>query len=165
MKKTYLIERDELRPPMENVELALFTCMLQSPIARKAIESLSVQLPKKFELTHYTGADDPPDLSALGLGFECTEFPPNQSAIQAVYDQRGGQEMIIPGLSQTGADIKKIREHVDQPGYNSFYGINDEIMALQKAFLKVIDGPKSKDIHGNDVLLLDLRQEDRTDLA
>jgi hypothetical protein len=165
MKTSYIIQRDRLEPPERNVELALFTCMLQSPVAREALKSLGIEIPEKFKLIHNTGGDDPPDLFALNCGFECTEFPSNQTPIHTVYDQRGGREMVIPGFSQTGSDIKKIREHVEQPGYNNFYSINDEVCALRDAFLNVIDGPKSKDVYGNDVLLLDFRREDRSDLA
>jgi hypothetical protein len=164
-KTTYTIMRESLMPPARDIELALFTCMLQSPIARKGIESLGVGFPEKFNLIHNTGIDDPPDLLAMGLGFECTEFPPNQTVIQAVYRQRGGRGMTIPGFSQTGGDIKQIRAHVHQPGYDAFYDASEDIAALERAFLKILTGTKSKDIHGNDVLLLDQRQDNWPDAA
>jgi hypothetical protein len=153
-----MIGRDNLQLPAEKKELGLFTCMLQSPVARKGIESLGVQVPETFKLVHNTDSDDPPDLFALGLGFECTEFPPDQSAIPAVHKQRPNQCMTIPGFSQTRGKIKNILNRVDHLGYDTSYALTDEISSLAEYFITaVISGPRSKDIPGNDVLLLDQR--------
>jgi hypothetical protein len=138
--------------------------MLQSRIARGAIESLGVEIPERFELIHNTEGDDPPDLSAFGLGFECTEFPPNQSATQVVHEERAHSGMAVPGLSQAGGDIRRIRDYAANPGYR-FCEVTEEIQALVSAFINVITGPRSKDVAGNDVLLLDQRQDDWPDLA
>ena len=124
-------------------------------------------VPERFELFHFTNPDDPPDLKALGLGWECTEFPPNQSAISKVHRECGPVGMIVPGYSETGSDIKKIRS-LSRPYMASpaFVTVDQEIAALAKVFLgKVIGGAKSKDIPGNDILLLDHRQEPWMDRA
>ncbi|HVX91070.1 MAG TPA: hypothetical protein VHC20_05610 [Candidatus Paceibacterota bacterium] len=167
MKTSYKINRDDLRPPGRDQELALFTCALQSAALRDWLAGQRIEAPAQFELTHNTGADDPPDLSALGLGWECTEFPPNQTATRKVHRENGPMGMVVPGFSQTGADIRKIREQsIPFTAYPKFVALDDEIAALGGAFLgKVIGGPKSKDVPGNDVLLLDQRDDHAPDLA
>lgn len=166
MKETYTIHRDEIRPPIPDIELALFTFMLQSTEARAALGGLGIVIPERFEAIHNTGKDDPPDIEAFGLGFECTEFPPNQSAIHKVHNERGPSGMILPGFSETGDDIRKIRE-LAEPSLVSprFYTAEKEAEALAEAFCKIIDGPRSKDVPGNDVLLLDYRREILADMV
>jgi hypothetical protein len=134
--------------------------MLQSPEARCAICSLGIGIPETFELTHNTGKDDPPDLNALGLGWECTEFPPNQSAMDKVHEECGEMGMTVPGFSVTGSDINKIREHSNPfAAFPNFVPVEAEYQALEAVFLeRVIGGAKSKDVPGNDVLLLDHRR-------
>ncbi len=90
MKVTYTIPRDRLQPPVRSKELAAFTWMLQKPGGLEILATAGISVPDIFEIIHHTNPDDPPDFSALGHGFEVTEFPPNQSAVQAVYMQGGG---------------------------------------------------------------------------
>ena len=67
--------------------------------------------------------------------------------------------MSVPGFHQTGRDIKNIRLGVDVANdCPSLRSLDLEAAALEDDFLNnVIGGPKSKDIDGNDVLLLDYR--------
>ena len=64
-------------------------------------------------------------------------------------------------------DVRKIRKLANP--FCSFpkpFAWNDEVKALQDLFLnKVIGGPKSKDVAGNDVLLLDQRWDGWPDMA
>jgi hypothetical protein len=138
--------------------------MLQASAARTGLEALGIQIPEKFELIHNTDGDDPPDLRAFGLGFECTEFPPNQSAIRTVHQERAHQGMAVPGFSRTGGNVSRIRRYADSPGHR-FCSVSEEISALENAFVSVITGPRSKDVSGNDVLLLDQRQDDWPNMA
>jgi hypothetical protein len=159
LKTNYTITRDQLVPPVRNRELALFTCMLQAPAARKALAELNITVPARFPLIHNSGTDDPPDIEALGLGWECTDFPPDQQALDAVHREVGA--MVIPPYSRTRGEIKRIRQavtisHVCPP----FVSADEVLAALSRAFLeRVIGGPKSKDVPGNDVLLLDQRYD------
>ena len=154
------MNRDDLQPPVRNSELALFTCALQGIDTRRALERIGRVVPHRFTIVHNTGRDDPPDVEAFGFGWECTEFPPNQSALEAVYRERGFKAMTLPPFSQTGRKTKDIhnrigRENVEPP----FFNPADEISVLEGVFLSdVIGGPKSKDVPGNDVLLLDERR-------
>lgn len=163
----YTINRDELVPPVRDKEVALFTCALQSAALRDWCAGQGIALPEKFEIAHHTDNDDPPDLSALGLGWECTEFPPTQSAIDKVHMENGPMGMIVPGFNETGANIQKIRaQSIPFTAYPRMYAVDDEIAALEQAFLtKVIGGPRSKDVPGNHVLLLDRRGDHAGDLA
>ena len=105
MKVTYTIPRDRLQPPVRSKELAAFTWMLQKPGGLEILATAGISVPDIFEIIHHTNPDDPPDFSAWGHGFEVTEFPPNQSAVQAVYMQGGGKAMVIPAFQRTGRDI------------------------------------------------------------
>lgn len=172
MRTTYTIRRDSLRPPVKSKELAAFTWMLQQPSGLAILNSFGVAVPDAFEITHHSNPDDPPDFSALGLGFEVTEFPPNQSAIQAVYLERGGKGMAIPAFQRTGRNISKIRSEVNNPGSptnslvtGGFASVPAEALAYESEFLGLLIGPGSKDVPGNDVLLLDQRYEHHTDFA
>lgn len=160
MKTSYQIKRDDLVPPTREMELALFTCALQSGEVRTSLAALGKAVPEQLAIVHHTNPDDPPDIEALGLGWECTEFPPNQSSLTAVHDQWRGPMMNVPGFSQTGRDIDEIRKRADPNSYDTFYSADDEIEALKMEFLeRVLGGAKSKDIPCNHVLLLDHRQQ------
>lgn len=172
MKVAYTIPRDRLQPPVRSKELAAFTWMLQKPGGLEILASAGISVPAHFEITHHTNPDDPPDFSAFGLGFEVTEFPPNQSAIQAVYMQRGGAAMAIPAFQRTGRDIRKIRAEVADPASptnslitGGFTSVPAEAAAYATEFLSLLSGPDSKDVPGNDILLLDQRYEHFTDFA
>jgi len=167
MKNHYTISSTNVISPVPDREVALFTAALHSPVTHAVVKALDVTVPASIGLTHNTGPDDPPDIHALGLGWECTEFPPNQSALDAVHREQGDMGMSVPGYSQTGSDVRKIRELANP--FSSFpkpFGWNDEVKALKTVFLeKVIGGPKSKDVPGNDVLLLDQRADGWPDAA
>ena len=122
---------------------------------------MGVQIPEGFSLTLNSDGDDPPDIFALNLGWECTEFPPDQSALRKVHEERGPLGMMVPGFAETRGDIGLIRAGVSYAGVQPpFYTVNDQLAALAEVFAnKVIGGPKSKDVQGNDVLLLDQRQD------
>ncbi len=161
MKTVYSIVRDRLQPPVQDDEVELFTCALQSPTLRDWLSAQGITVPAQFDLTHNTDGDDPPDLHALGLGWECTKFPPNQDPLSKVHEECGPMGMIVAGFSQTGANIGKIYE-LSKPfsGYPEPVYVADEITAYRSAFLeRVVGGSKSKDVRGNDVLLLDGRKE------
>jgi len=172
MKATYTIPKDRLQPPVESKELATFTWMLQKPGGLEILAAAGISVPDAFEIAHHTNPDDPPDFSAFGLGFEVTEFPPNQSAIQAVYMQRGGKAMAIPAFQRTGRDIRKIRTEVANPASatnslvtGGFTSVPAEAVAYEQEFLSLLSGAGSKDVPGNDILLLDQRYEHFTDFA
>ena len=163
----YSITRDNLEPPIHDTELALFTCAIQSSAVRTSLGALGVPVPDQFNIVHNTNPDDPPDIEALGLGWECTEFPPNQSALTHVFDKWSGP-MNVPGFSQTGRDIGKMRAFADPEidTINTFISVDKEIEALKQEFLNtIIGGPKSKDVSCNSVLLLDHRQQPLIDKA
>ncbi|MDI1320362.1 MAG: hypothetical protein PSW75_09255 [bacterium] len=157
MKSHYTISSMNVISPAPDREVALFTAALQSPVTHAVVGTLGVTVPASIEITHNTGQDDPPDIYALGLGWECTEFPPNQSALDAVQREQGETGLSVPGYSQTGSDVRKIRELANPfSSFPKLFGWNDEVKALKNVFLeRVIGGPKSKDVPGNDVLLLD----------
>jgi hypothetical protein len=163
MKHYHTISRDVIVPPIRDPEFALFTCAIQSSDLRDRLAAMGRAMPGTFEVTHNTNPDDPPDFQALGLGWECTEFPPNQSAIAKVHETCGPFGMVIPGFSETGGDIRKIRKRSNPFSANpSFVSIDKEVSALEHAFVqKILSGPKSKDIFGNDILLLDHRGDQR----
>lgn len=160
MKKPYSIRPTDVTSPVSDREVALITATLASPVTHALLASFGVELPAVVQVMHHTGTDDPPDISALGLGWECTEFPPDQSAIDAVH--RKQEVMIVPGYSQTDGDIGRIRQlAAPSTELPQSFAVNDEVAALSRVFLeKVIGGPKSKDVPGNDVLLLDQRRCD-----
>lgn len=161
MKTPYTVSLTNVISPAKDREVALFTATIQSPVTHAMLNAFGIAVPASIAMTHNSGADDPPDINALGLGWECTEFPPNQSALDAVHQEQGEMGMIVPGFSQTGSDINKIRA-LAMPGsaYPKAFSLNDEIKVLHGVFLeKVIGGPKSKDIPGNDILLLDQRAD------
>ncbi len=172
MKTTFVISRDTLEPPKKSKELATFTWMIQQPTARDILARFGLDLPERFEITEHSNPDDPPDFTALGCGFEVTEFPPNLSAIRAVYHRAGGRAMTIPAFYRTGRSLPKIREEAQNPQSKSnslvtggFASVADEATALAKEFLLMLDGAKSKDVPGNDILLLDQRGEALTDFS
>src|SRR5688572_12096241 len=101
------------------------------------LDKFGIAVPPEIQLTHNSGADDPPDINALGLGWECTEFPPNQSALDTVHQEQGEMGMVVPGFSQTGSDINKIRAHaMPYTAYPKPFALDDEIKALQDVFLE-----------------------------
>lgn len=166
MKKSYTIRPDCLCPPEQNRELALFTCAIQSPVTESALRRLGIEVSETFNIVSNHAGDDPPDIEALGLGWECTEFPPNQSALAAVHKERKCRWMQIPPISETGRKIQKIRELAEPRKTMPKFYANDEIGVLEEIFLKeVIGGAKSKDLPGNDILLLDNRDSLRGDSA
>lgn len=157
MKQRYSIQVGNVVSPVNDREVALFSMAMSAPVTLTLLEKLGIAVPPEVQMEHHTGADDPPDISALGLGWECTEFPPDQSALDAVHKEQGA--MIVPGFSQTGGNIAKIRA-LAKPfnAYPEPFSVTDEISSLKRIFLeKVIGGPRSKDVPGNDVLLLDQR--------
>jgi hypothetical protein len=162
MKTSYSVSRDDFKPPIPSVELALFTFALQANETKEKLSLMGYEIPETFEVIHNNNGDDPPDIEALELGWECTEFPPNQSAMEVVYQQRGSKAMAIPPICQTGCEVKDIHTRLDLEQIKpSFYDPNEEIRELESIFLnKIIGGSKSKDISGNDVLLLDARNND-----
>jgi|GEM_PF-2696213 len=158
-KATYTVSSTSVISPVKNHEVSLFTAAINSPVTQAALKKLGVSVPDSVPVVHNTGVDDPPDIEALGWGWECTEFPPNQSAIEAVHEKQGA--MVVPGFSQTGADVREIRKRAN-PYTAMPETINSkaEIEALEKVFVeKVIGGAKSKDISCNQVLLLDQRDD------
>ena len=172
MKTTFTIKRDTLAPPKDSKELATFTWMIQHPTARDILAKFGMELPEQFEITEHSNPDDPPDFTTLGCGFEVTEFPPNLSAIRAVYEQAGGRAMTIPAFYRTGRSLQKIREEAQNPQSASnslvtggFASVVDEATALAEEFLLLLEGAKSKDVPGNDILLLDQRGEGLTDFS
>lgn len=165
-KDTYTISSTDVTSPVKNREVALFTATMPAPATHAMLKALGRDIPATLTIIHNSGKDDPPDIEALGLGWECTEFPPNQSAIAAVHEEQADMGMSVPGYSQTGSDIRKIRERANPFGFPDPFGQDDEIKALKDVFLqKVIGGPKSKDVPGNDVLLLDQRADGWPDMA
>ena len=167
MKTPYTISTTDVISSVKNREVALFTAALPSPVTQAMLQAFGVTVPASLSLKHNTDADDPPDVHALGLGWECTEFPPNQSALDAVHQEQADIGMSVPDFSQTGSDVRKIRKLANPFGsFPKPFARNDEIKALQDVFLnKVIGGPKSKDVAGNDVLLLDQRWDGWPDMA
>jgi hypothetical protein len=164
MKKKYIVNRGQLVPPAEDVELSLFTCAIQTDIVKSALSELGISVPASFEVTHNSDGDDPPDIEALGLGWECTEFPPNQSAMKKVQkeyfkNRQSGGFMNVPGFSQTNRDIGKMHRAAF-PSYVRPQGFDPsgEVDALERDFLtRVLSGPRAKDVSANQILLLDQR--------
>lgn len=154
MIATYSISRDSITPPVHNPEVELFTFMLQSAEARASIESIiSGPVPDRFELTHNTPPDDPPDLRACGLGWECTYFPKDQRPREVVHRQCAQEIMVVPPYAKTRGDIGTLFRTTSYPGYEAVsHSHNDEVSALESDFRESL---RSKDIPGNDVLLLD----------
>lgn len=167
MKTPYTISSTDVTSPVKDQEVALFTASLQSPVTHAILSTLNITVPASLALIHNTSPDDPPDIHALGLGWECTEFPPNQSALDVIHKEQAAIGMTVPGYSQTGSEIRRIREYsMPYSAYPRPFAWNDEINALRDVFLKkIIGGPKSKDIPGNDILLLDQRADDRPEVA
>jgi hypothetical protein len=172
VKTIFKIRRDELRPPVKSRELATFTWLLQQPSGIGVLNAFGISVPEVFEITQHSNPDDPPDLSAFGYGFEVTEFPPNQSAIQAVYKERGGKAMAIPAFQRTGRDIARIRAEIGDLASptnslitGGFSSVPAEVLALEREFFGLLHGPESKDVPGNDILLLDQRYEHFTDFS
>jgi hypothetical protein len=172
MKTAYNILRDELHSPVKSKELASFMWMLHQPSGLEILAAAGISVPERFEVVLHTNPDDPPDFSAFGLGFEVTEFPPNQSALNAVHMERKGRGMAVPAFQRTGRDINKIRAEVNNPASatnslitGGFASVPEEATAYAREFLTILVGPGSKDVPGNDVLLLDQRYSHHTDFA
>lgn len=160
-KHKYTVTRTNVISPVRDKEVALFCAAVNSQVTQALLQSLNVPLPASIEVTHNTGGDDPPDIEALGLGWECTEFPPNQSALNVVHEEMKCTGMIVPGYSQTGSNVGKIRElATPYTAYPKPWAVNDEIKALKEVFLeKILGTSKSKDVAPNDILLLDHRND------
>ncbi len=161
-KRAYLVSTTDVTSPVKDQEVALFCAAVNSTVTHTLLLSLGVALPEKIAMTHNTEGNDPPDIEALGLGWECSEFPPNQSALEVVQEEMKNIGMIVPSYSQAGSKVGKIREsampHTANP---KPWAINDEVKALHDVFLeKILGVAKSKDVAPNDILLLDQRNDD-----
>ena len=167
-KQTITITRDGFQPPRDK-EVSAFTHMMQQPTGKAILARLGVHLPSTFDLTHNTAGDDPPDLDleVFHIGFEHTEFPPNQSARNIAFILYSGAMAIPPFHAARSPkailDYAHANELGDEnTGQQSDYipsGMNpvdDEIAALEKAFLEMV---AAKDVSGNDVLILDGRAD------
>lgn len=80
--------------------------------------------------------------------------------------------MRIPALQHTGRNIAGIRAEVDNPASHTnspitggFASVAAEAVAYEREFHSLLRGPDSKDVPGNDILLLDQRGEHYIDLA
>lgn len=160
-KQQYTVSTSNVISPAKDKEVALFCAAVNSPVTQALLKSLNVPVPPAIEITHNTEGDDPPDIEALDLGWECTEFPPNQSALEVVHEEMKGTGMIVPGYSQTGSNVGKIRKlAMPYSAYPKPWAVNDEIKALKEVFLeKILGTSKSKDVAPNDILLLDQRND------
>ncbi len=151
-------------PPVESKELALLMWMLQQGTGLTILKNFGIDVPEKFAVTEHNGQpDEPPDLTAFDYGFECTEFPPNLTTISKIHLQKG-TAIIVPPFQRTGKGYGAIRREIDASVSKSsitggHYELGKEQKSLADEFRNVISGPKSKDIPGNDILLLDQRNE------
>ena len=92
--------------------------MLRQVSAQKILARfLGTALPSQLELVAHTNPNDPPDISALGFGFEVTQFPPDQSARQAVKRKQIGRSVTpVPSFQHTkGGDYDEIRREIEDP--------------------------------------------------
>jgi hypothetical protein len=145
--------------------LEALTCILAQDTGRELLKSAGISVePGSTEVTWNTNPDDPPDITAFGCGFEITEFPPDNAALMADTMQRFQKGLptggAVPAFSKTKGDIRVIRKERDDPmsvtnNPYSFTRYADEILALEETFNSL---RANKDVHGNDVLLLDSRR-------
>ncbi len=80
--------------------------------------------------------------------------------------------MTIPAFYRTGRSLPKIRDEAQNPQSASnslvtggFASVADEATAPAKEFRLLLEGAKSKDVPGNDILLLNQRGEALTDFS
>jgi len=159
-------------PPVESKEFALFTWMLQQETGLTILNNFGIHVPEQFEVAEHVGQpDEPPDLSVFGYGIECTEFPPNLTTISKIHLQKR-IAIIVPPFQRTGKGDGSIRKEIDDPTSASnssltggFWEICRERESLSAEFINVVSGPKSKDVPGNHILLLDQRSELFDDLT
>jgi hypothetical protein len=166
MKRPLTILRDDPDSiPTKEKEIKCFVRAIQSQVGRVAIETLAGGIiPERYLIHHNTNPDDPPDIVAFNLGFEHTEFPPDQSATQKVYEEHSHEGMTIPPYSHGKGNVREIRKIVERSFVEPlFTSVADNISALEQAFLENVLKPGGKDVPGNDVLLLDARLEPWTE--
>jgi hypothetical protein len=156
VKREYTLRCDDPQISEPNRELAVMALLLSQCSGRQILEELLKRpVPMKVTVIHNTVGDDPPDLEAFGIGFEVTDFPPDQVPKEKVREKHRGI-LHDPPLHQTGGNLRKIEAQSVNPSRvrPPFFDPSKECVELTtraKAMLQ------HKDVSTNRVLLLDQR--------
>jgi hypothetical protein len=165
-RHSYQFSDGTLTPTNDHDELRLFAAAMEAPEIHETMASLRITVPRNFSFVHCDRGDDPPDIEAFGLGWECTDFPPNQKPLQHIHKNWKGGIMNVPPLSETGRSIGQMWEMANPHRYDRFVSVADQVAALKDDFLQnVLFGTKPKDNAANQILLVNHLASLQHDLA